>query len=635
MLTRPIPGVATLRTRLSKGLLVGSVVLVVIAMAITSYRNAEARRSAEWVAHTYEVISTTDDLLKNIRAAESLFEDIATERHTPYAYARFTQAYNRMDTLKDHLQRLVANNQRQSELLRNQIIRPIIRQQTHWRSHLDSMVALDRETKIGTINPKATLDTIFVNSTRFAENEKSLLKDRRASLNRTFLINDSIRWTLLSIIAITCILGIVTINRQQKDNDNLFEALQNSNTHLERTVEHRTSELERSNSDLLKSIDRIKMLNSSIEKRNLELQGTLTEVQLLYDHAPCGYHTVSKEGVIVRMNKTELDWLGYEDHEVVGRKTVEDLLTDDGLRNRTEMVKELQSVGKINGIETEFRRKDGSLMPVLLNTIAYFDPDGHYLMNRSTVFDITTRKTLEDQLRQANDHLLQLNDEKDRFLATATHDLKNPINNMFGILDLLRHNPKITEGLSEYLDLMESVLKKMKDLVERLLNLNEIEQTEKTGRFERIDLDRLLSGLASRFRIVASKKEIELICENRLPGQHVISDGMLLEQVLDNLVSNAIKFSSFRRCVWLRIRMADGFLIFEVEDQGPGIRPEEQIKLFRTFQRLSATPTGGETSTGLGLSIVKAIASQLGGQIGVESEFGKGATFTLKIPHKV
>jgi signal transduction histidine kinase len=110
---------------------------------------------------------------------------------------------------------------------------------------------------------------------------------------------------------------------------------------------------------------------------------------------------------------------------------------------------------------------------------------------------------------------------------------------------------------------------------------------------------------------------------------------MLLEQILDNLVSNAIKFSPFQRSVWVRIRMgSDGYLIFEVEDQGPGIRPEEQAKLFKTFQRLSATPTGGETSTGLGLSIVKAIASQLGGEISVLSEFGKGATFTLKIPRK-
>jgi signal transduction histidine kinase len=76
----------------------------------------------------------------------------------------------------------------------------------------------------------------------------------------------------------------------------------------------------------------------------------------------------------------------------------------------------------------------------------------------------------------------------------------------------------------------------------------------------------------------------------------------------------------------------DANLLFEVEDQGPGIRPEEQARLFKTFQRLSATPTGGETSTGLGLSIVKAIASQLGGQISVVSEFGKGAIFTLTIP---
>src|SRR6188508_1698890 len=102
-------------------------------MGITSYRNAEARRSSEWVAHTYEVISITDDLLKNIEAAESLISDIATEPNTPNAYAKFMQANVRMDTLKIHLLQLVADNQNQSQLLRNHIIQPIARQQSFWQ----------------------------------------------------------------------------------------------------------------------------------------------------------------------------------------------------------------------------------------------------------------------------------------------------------------------------------------------------------------------------------------------------------------------------------------------------------------------------------------------------------------------
>ena len=105
-----------------------------------------------------------------------------------------------------------------------------------------------------------------------------------------------------------------------------------------------------------------------------------------------------------------------------------------------------------------------------------------------------------------------------------------------------------------------------------------------------------------------------------------------MAEVLDNIVSNAIKYSPQGRKVNLKLEEKNASYWISVSDQGPGILPEDRDKLFQKFQKLSAKPTGGESSTGLGLSIVKALADQLGAKIDVESEVGKGSTFAVKLP---
>lgn len=598
-------------------------------MLITNYRNAEARKSTNWVDHTHRVIGTANDLQRNIDATEALYRNSSLTNADKQIKIRKANA--RIDTLKNELHQLVSDNPSQAALVDHSIVSLISFQQNKWslpaRSPGSTNVDLPED-----LNQNPTLDSIFVSLTQFTEKEKELLNDRRASLKTVFIVNDFIRWTLLSIVGTACIIATITIVNQQKDNAKLINALENSNRDLEKRIKERTKDLELSNRDLTGSFDQIHSLNISIDNRNKQLEETLREVQLLYDYAPCGYHTVNNEGVIIRMNKTELTWLGYNEDEVVGILKVEDLLTKEAVLQRRERIKQFEFVANIDGIETEFRRKDGTLVPVLLNAIAYYDPDGNFLMNRSTVYDITHRKTLEDQLRQANQNLVLLNEEKDRYLGMATHDLKNPINNIYSIIGLLRHHSQINAQQAEYFELMEVVLKKMKDLVERLLDLNKIERSSSHIVEDRIDLEELLTALYQRFYLDAGKKDIDLIVEKNFSGKSFITDRMLLDQILDNLLSNAIKFSSFRKSVWIRvIEEGNDSLLFEVEDQGPGIDLEERTKLFKTFQRLSARPTGGETSTGLGLSIVKAITSQLGGDISIRSEVGKGSSFVLRL----
>jgi signal transduction histidine kinase len=114
----------------------------------------------------------------------------------------------------------------------------------------------------------------------------------------------------------------------------------------------------------------------------------------------------------------------------------------------------------------------------------------------------------------------------------------------------------------------------------------------------------------------------------------VRTDKDLLMRILDNLISNAIKFSPFNKTITLTLSRNEGHVVFIIQDEGPGIRPQDRAMLFHKFKKLSARPTDGESSSGLGLSIVKDLVDMLKGSIDVRSEVGKGACFIVKLPYQ-
>ena len=233
-------------------------------------------------------------------------------------------------------------------------------------------------------------------------------------------------------------------------------------------------------------------------KRTQELKETLDEVQFLYDRAPCGHHSIDPNGVIIKINKTELEWLGYSEAEVVGKKTANEFLTKASQEARDKAIETLKKVGHLENLEFEFVRKDGSTFPVLINTIAYFDANGNFLLNRSTVYDISHRKQLEQKLEEANAYLTHLNEEKNRFLGMAAHDLKNPINAIFSLSQLLKRSTNLKEGDLEYLNLIEGTVVKMKMLIEKLLDINRIEQFGSLVQAQSVNMETFLNRVMKK-----------------------------------------------------------------------------------------------------------------------------------------
>jgi signal transduction histidine kinase len=231
-----------------------------------------------------------------------------------------------------------------------------------------------------------------------------------------------------------------------------------------------------------------------------------------------------------------------------------------------------------------------------------------------------------EEILKKNEELLSLNNEKNNLIGIVAHDLKSPLNQIKGLVSLVRITGKPDKETEKFIDMMESSLNKLTNMIGKILDVEAIESKKLNLHIERTDLSELVRAVLARFKSEAEQKKIVLhdqIARNIYA--HVDKD--YADQVFQNLVSNAIKFSPVERNIFVSLTVRDKKVISEVRDEGPGLSEEDKKKLFGKYQKLSARPTGNETSTGLGLSIVKKFVENMHGEIWCESEEGKGASF--------
>ncbi|MHC4886257.1 MAG: hybrid sensor histidine kinase/response regulator [Planctomycetota bacterium] len=239
----------------------------------------------------------------------------------------------------------------------------------------------------------------------------------------------------------------------------------------------------------------------------------------------------------------------------------------------------------------------------------------------------------ESSLRNYAAKLEELNEMKNHFLGIAAHDLRNPLSSIIGMSEILTGEDF---GLSdvereEFTQTIHTVANDMLTLVNDLLDVSVIESGELRIDREEACLQELIERRLQLQLPTAKHKNMSLTAElDNLPSFAFGADR--IAQVIDNLVSNAIKYSEPGTAITLRLSAQGGRARFAVTDQGPGLSEEDQKLLFGNFQKLSAMPTGGERSTGLGLAIVKKIVEAHGGCMDVQSRLGEGSTFAFEIP---
>jgi signal transduction histidine kinase len=228
----------------------------------------------------------------------------------------------------------------------------------------------------------------------------------------------------------------------------------------------------------------------------------------------------------------------------------------------------------------------------------------------------------------------EANDLKSEMLSIAAHDLKNPLNAALGLTKLIRadldpNNPESMENI-DYLDIS---LSNMLTLILDLLNSSVIEAGKLKLNMQIIDLVELMAAISYQNQPNASKKSQMLEFNYDREKVHLIKGDMLkIREAIENLVSNAIKYSPLNSQISIGINKIHDYCQIFVKDSGPGFTNDDLEKLFGKFQRLSAQPTGGESSSGLGLYISKQIVELHRGKIYVESKHGKGSTFYIEIP---
>ena len=234
------------------------------------------------------------------------------------------------------------------------------------------------------------------------------------------------------------------------------------------------------------------------------------------------------------------------------------------------------------------------------------------------------------KLSDANEELVHLNKEKNEFLGMAAHDLKNPQTVILGCVEVAGL-PGEGGNVTELLAHITSAATRMRDLITDLLDVNAIEQGKFASNIAPCDIRALVRRSVENNRMAAARKSIQIRI-GASEGLWAKADAAATVQILDNLISNALKYSPPNSTTCVHTRPEADYILVSVRDEGPGISEADQKRLFQKYTRLSARPTGGESSTGLGLAIVKRLAEAMSGTIQCHSAPGAGATFTLRLP---
>jgi len=245
----------------------------------------------------------------------------------------------------------------------------------------------------------------------------------------------------------------------------------------------------------------------------------------------------------------------------------------------------------------------------------------------------TQLQTQKEEIEVKNIRLEDLDREKSSLMNIVAHDLKAPLNKVLGAAQLLPNLGELNEDQAEFVGMIKKVAFEGKKFIEDLLDINAIEQQKPEAiLWEKVQIKSFISSSIIGYKQQADGKKIQLHFDTQLDNTEIDTDRSYLNRIMDNLVSNAIKFSPQEKNIFITATENAQTVSISIKDEGPGISPADQKKMFKKFQKLSARPTAGESSTGLGLSIIKTLVERLNGDISVSSQLGQGTEFVVVLP---
>ena len=355
----------------------------------------------------------------------------------------------------------------------------------------------------------------------------------------------------------------------------------------------------------------------------------------LYEYAPCGYITTLPNGIFAKVNQTFLRWTGYQREALIGHIRWTDVLPVAGkMFYETHYAPLLQIQGFANEIAFDLICHDGRRLPVLLNSVQKRDAFGTPQLIRTTIFNATDRRTYERELLAARKKAEQALELRDQFLALTAHELKTPLTALLGDVHVLHNHLGASDALAAPdQQLLQAVVTQTQRLNKMLLSFLDVSRIE-TGQLVLQRTPLVLGAFLARLvhDLGSILNEREIVLEGLEQPLTVQGDPVRLEQVFQNLLQNALKYSPATTPVHVKLSQARGKAVVTVHDSGVGIPAIALPRVFDRFYRapnVQAKDTGG---VGIGLYVVKKLVALHGGEVTVASAEGRGSTFTVSLP---
>jgi len=338
-----------------------------------------------------------------------------------------------------------------------------------------------------------------------------------------------------------------------------------------------------------------------------------------------------EDGSIINSNEGFSAMTGYSKEDLINKTTL-DLNIWKNPDDRVEIIKEVTKNGFSLNNEFTFLSKEGKEIEGLFSTKIIISNGNPYIL--SITRDITERKRIDAEIKLKNKQLEESNAEKDKFFSIMAHDLKGPFNSFLGLTEVLADGidymgPDIVKKIALN---MNTSARNIYILLENLLEWSRIKRNQLSYSPEQLNVTAEIGKVVDVTKEMAEKKSIKLKV-NSPENLEVFADTYMLQSVLRNLVTNAVKFTFKRGTITISAKKhEDNSVFFSVADNGTGIDKETKDKLFKIDLKVGKPGTEGELSTGIGLLICKELINKHNGNIWVESEENKGSVFCFTIP---
>jgi two-component system, sensor histidine kinase and response regulator len=355
-----------------------------------------------------------------------------------------------------------------------------------------------------------------------------------------------------------------------------------------------------------------------------------TKYRTLVENAPLGITITTTDGRFLSSNKAMLEIYGYQSEEELMIEPVSSMYFNKEDRNL--LLEKLGKDGIVKDFEIRMKRKDGDLIWCSICSISQVSESGEKILI-SVVEDITRRREMEKDLKEAKEEAEVATRAKSDFLAHMSHEIRTPMNAIVG-LSHLALKTDLTLKQRDYLGKIQSSADSLMGIINDILDLSKVEAGKIEIENANFRLDQLLVNLANIFSSKVSENgpTLQFITDPEVPLA-LKGDSLRLGQILTNLISNALKFTpSGEVVVSTGIKSRDSekaLLKFSVTDSGIGMTPEQLSRLFQPFSQADSSTTRKYGGTGLGLIISQQLTRLMGGDISVESFPGKGSTFTF------